>query len=89
VAHQLLLRRDRVVHHGQADQGEARHAGGAEDGVAVGFVNYPRFPKKPHEIESRAMDVAENLMKDLFQWTALVVTPAFTYWFSRRPQDQE
>lgn len=60
---------------------------GVEDGVAVGFVNYPRFPKSPDAILSRALAVADFLMDDLYQWSALVVTPVETIWRTRRPED--
>jgi hypothetical protein len=60
------------------------YTAGAEEGVAVGFVNYPRFPKSAEEIEARAMRVAERLMNDLCQSTALVVTPQNTTWLTRR-----
>lgn len=63
------------------------YTGGAEDGVAVGFVNHPRFPKSPEEIAARARVVALRLMDDLCQWSALVVAPDKTLWLTRRPED--
>jgi hypothetical protein len=63
------------------------YTAGAEEGVSVGFVNYPRFPKTPGEISSRARRVAEQLMLDLHQWSALVVTPEQTVWLTSRPED--
>lgn len=53
---------------------------GAEDGVAVGFVNYPRFPKPPGEIWGRAVRVAIALRDGLGQRTALVVGASRTLW---------
>ena len=64
------------------------YTAGVEEGVAVGFVNYPRFPKTYAEIEARALKVAEQLMTDLCQWSALVETPNETHWLTRRPEDQ-
>lgn len=64
------------------------YTGGAEDGVAVGFINYPRFPKTPPEIVARALVVAERLMNDLCQLSASVVGPAETAWLTRRKEDQ-
>lgn len=60
------------------------YTGGVEDGVAVGFVNYPRFPKTPEEITTRAIAVANILIVDMCQLSALVVTPNQTVWLSRR-----
>ena len=65
------------------------YTAGLESGVAVGLVNYPRFPKAPDEIKARAVKVAERLMGDLCQWSALVVTPAETVWLTRRPEDNK
>ncbi len=65
------------------------YTAGMESGVAVGFVNYPRFPKQPEEIFSRAKRVAERLMDDLYQWSALIVTPTETVWLNRRPQESK
>jgi ferredoxin len=62
---------------------------GAEDGVAVGLVNYPRFPKTPDEIVARACKVAELLMTDLHQSSVLVVTPEKSIWLTRRAEDQQ
>lgn len=62
------------------------YTAGVEEGVAVGLVNYPRFPKQPSEIMDRAKRIAETLMADLFQWSALVVTASETYWLNRRPE---
>ncbi|HVL13572.1 MAG TPA: hypothetical protein VM529_13475 [Gemmata sp.] len=62
------------------------YTAGAEEGVAVGLVNYPRFPKTPADIKARALKVAEQLMDDLCQWSALVVTPEETVWLTRRPE---
>lgn len=65
------------------------YTAGAEDGVSVGFVNYPRFPSSPDVIWGRAVDVALRLMTDLCQWSALVVGPDQTKWLTRRPEDQK
>jgi hypothetical protein len=33
---------------------------GAEEGIRIGFVNYPRFPKLPIDIQGRAIEVAKR-----------------------------
>lgn len=63
------------------------YTAGAEDGVAVGFVNYPRFPKSGVDIWDRACRVAKELMDDLYQNSALVVCREQTRWITRRPED--
>lgn len=63
------------------------YTGGAEDGVAVGFINYPRFPKTPEEIMARAVGVAERLIVDLYQLSASIVGPTETVWLTRRKED--
>jgi hypothetical protein len=57
--------------------------GGMESGVAVGFINYPRFPKSPDEIWNRAVEVAVQLRTDLYQKTACVVAGDRTLWLPR------
>lgn len=57
---------------------------GAETGVAVGLMNYPRFPKLPAEIDRMALGLARYLIEELCQGSASVVTPAQTYWLTRR-----
>jgi hypothetical protein len=63
------------------------YTAGVEEGVRVGFVNYPRFPKAPEEIIDRAEKVLLALMNDLYQHSALLQTPEDTTWYTRRPED--
>lgn len=60
------------------------YTGGAESGVRVGFINYPRFPETASEIESKALALADFLLTRLFQHSYSIVTPAVTYYHSRR-----
>lgn len=64
------------------------YTGGAEDGVAVGFVNYPRFPTTPGLLQERARVVALRLIEDMSQQSALVVGPVTTEWLTRRKETQ-
>lgn len=59
------------------------YSGGVEEGMRIGFVNYPRFPKTPEEIFQRAEQVARLLVDGLCQRTALIETPEQTYWLRR------
>lgn len=60
------------------------YKGGEECGVVVGFINYPRFPRIPEEIDHRAMVLADRLMVGLCQSSYTIETPVGTTWFSRR-----
>lgn len=60
------------------------YTGGAEEGVLIRIVNYPRFPKDYHSINVISWDLAKYLMEELSQLTALVVTPHTTHWFNNR-----
>ena len=64
------------------------YAGGAEAGVIVGLINYPRFPADPEDIWGRALALAKILMVGLHQWSCSVQAPDKTIWLSRRPGDQ-
>ena len=61
------------------------YTGGAESGVIVGLINYPRFPKEPHEIEATARRLATFLMDRLHQLSCTIQTPDHTDWISNRP----
>lgn len=63
------------------------YTGGKEKGVVVGFINYPRFPNKPDEIEDKANQLAELLLKGLKQQSYSIQTPDETKWVSYRPED--
>jgi len=63
------------------------YTGGEEPGVIVGFINYPRFPKKPDDIELQAYFLAEKLLKGLDQQSYSIQTPVETKWISYREED--
>jgi hypothetical protein len=60
------------------------YTGGEESGVAVRFINYPRFPSSEADLVARASDLAERLIVGLHQSSASVVGPTETVWLSRR-----
>jgi hypothetical protein len=60
------------------------YTGGAESGVRIGWINYPKFPREPNEILDRAMGLAELLMIDLCQHSYSITTPEKTYFYSKR-----
>jgi hypothetical protein len=61
------------------------YTAGEEAGFVVGFVNYPRFPKQPEEILSRARDLAYGLMTECCQRTSLIVASDITEWLTVDP----
>jgi hypothetical protein len=69
------------------EEEEFVYTAGAEVGVKVGLVQYPRFVKPVEEIRQRAEKVLLLLMDDLCQNSGLMVTPEETVWFTRRPED--
>src|SRR5690242_16439560 len=58
--------------------------GGMESGVRVGLINYPRFPKEPEAIFTKAEELARFLIERLFQQSCCVIAPDRTVWLSRR-----
>jgi len=60
------------------------YTGGAEVGVRVGLLDYPRFPAGSHRTQSKAIELADLLRERLCQHSWLVVTPDETIWNSTR-----
>lgn len=60
------------------------YTGGQEDGVRVGLINYPRFPKTPDELDEIATDLAGWLRIGLSQESFTVETPRASFWHSWR-----
>jgi hypothetical protein len=58
------------------------YKGGSENGLAIGFINYPRFPSSEEEIQKNALNLALILMKECEQMRVSVVCPHKTYMFS-------
>jgi len=56
-----------------------KYVGGGEDGLIVGYISYPRFPRKRREIRKRALMLAEKLMVGLNQYRVTVTTPFKSY----------
>lgn len=62
------------------------YTGGEEQGFAVGFVNYPRFPvESAAELCGVAREIAGRLVDECSQKTALLVGPNVTEWIQRKP----
>lgn len=60
---------------------------GAEEGVAVGLANYPRFPRTRTQVQSKAEEVCQYLIEGLSQGSGLVVGPLRNMWFTDRQED--
>lgn len=61
------------------------YTGGEEDGFIVGVVNYPRFPKRPHELQCLAEGIAGKLLSACNQRTCLLVGTVTTTWITMEP----
>lgn len=60
------------------------YSGGEEQGYVVGFINYPRFPKTPEEILTRAEHIATILLNETYQQSYTIVTPVESIFVSKR-----
>ena len=49
------------------------YKGGNEDGVKVGLINYPRFPRNPTEIKNIALEIAADLKEHFNQERVSIV----------------
>ncbi len=56
---------------------------GAEPGVIVGLINYPRFPSTPEQIQQQAKELAHKLLRAFGQQRATIVFPDVTITLSR------
>lgn len=63
------------------------YTGGAEAGVRVGLINYPRFPSSPSEIARRTKRLALILLDALGQESVSIVATYGTTCLSRRAAD--
>lgn len=52
---------------------------GNEPGVAIGCINYPRFPDMPENILHRALELAGRFLYAFNQYKVSVVCPDATY----------
>ncbi len=55
------------------------YTNGNENGFVVGFIQYPRFPRKKKEIKSRAIQLAALLMLKLNQYKVTITTQHKSY----------
>lgn len=60
------------------------YTGGEEAGVAVGLINYARFPSTPEAIFTHAEALAQRLLEGLDQQSFTIVATDKTVFFSRR-----
>lgn len=55
---------------------------GGEPGMAVGLINYPRFPSSPEKIRTHAIRLAEILITECKQLKVSIVMPEETIMLS-------
>lgn len=64
------------------------YTGGEESGFVVTLINYPRFPKKPLDLQDLAFELAMDLCVGLHQQSFSIERPDLTLFFSSRPEDK-
>jgi len=57
---------------------------GSENGVRIGFVDYPKYPEEKDIILEKAISVGKFVAEKNFQTSFLIVSPNGNQWFSRR-----
>ena len=57
------------------------YVSGDEPGLIIGFINYPRFPSTPEEIERKVIELVTLLHEKLEQYRITVVFPTKTIMF--------
>lgn len=60
------------------------YVGGAESGICVRMIQYPRFPKPENEIRDTAWKLAAFLRVKLCQHSFSIEFPDFTHWDTLR-----
>lgn len=63
------------------------YTGGAEEGVCVRLINYPRFAEGAENLRRKAEALAEYLKSALCQGSYSIEYPDETVWVTTRPAD--
>ena len=63
------------------------YTNGDEGGIAVGLINYPRFPDTPEKIREHAMELARRLKEACRQYKVSVVFPDETVMLSSEKEN--
>lgn len=59
-------------------------AGGCEDGVRIGMIQYPPFPEATAVLEKKAIVLGQSVAEANCQWSYSIITPNECRFFSRR-----
>lgn len=62
------------------------YTGGAEAGVIVRCINYPRFPSENAELWNKTLILADKLRAGLCQHSYTMIAPDRTLWVSERDE---
>lgn len=65
------------------------YTGGEEAGYVVQLINYPRFPKEKAAISLRAYDLAQTLLDETYQHSALLMNAENTVWITKREEEKK
>lgn len=79
---------------GFVETGDYIYTGGQESGAVVTLCNYPRFPVFDAALAESALmmmakSLAEWLVKELCEWSAMIVGPTNTTWITCNPRDDK
>jgi len=64
------------------------YSGGAEHGMIIGFINYPRFPDTLDGLTAKATNLGHILLSELGQWSFSLVGPKETLYYSVRDKNE-
>ena len=59
-------------------------AGGTEDGVCVGLIQYVPFPEKKEILVEKAVFIGKRIAEINCQWSFSIITPTDSIFYSRR-----
>ncbi len=62
------------------------YTGGAEGGMVVELISYPRFPLTTCEIRNHAQAILEGLVEELCQRSGTIMTPYETAYYQFDPR---
>ena len=59
-------------------------AGGTEDGVCVGLIQYVPFPEEEETLLEKAVFLGKRIAEENYQWSFSIITPTDSIFYSRR-----
>lgn len=63
------------------------YTGGSEQGVKIGAIQYPRFPKEEEKLLDKLIELGYDILEANYQFSFTIVTRDKTHYYSRKPED--